>query len=160
MKLRSLVVASCAVLLTTTHAAGAVTAKKPSELRTVRGDSETSAACFATGGFRVDVRQLPDGTTAPFSIPAGFVFVITSWDWQTSPAGSFSGVDLYIATAANTVDTPLSFVSNGRALGVPGFAGGSVTTPDGAVVKAGATLCAAGANHTAVVVRGFLVKDK
>jgi len=150
------------VLSLAASAAAVVAPRKPSELRVARGDTVSSPMCPGGTGRRVDTRQNPDGTTSPFSIPAKSVFVVTSFDWiaATEPGG-LAGVDLFVVDAAGT---SFAFISHARAVATAtvGNGGGTVATPEGAVVKSGSHLCflGTGASLTAVVVRGFLTKDK
>jgi len=74
---------------------------KASDLRTL---TNTGAICPGTSSAQaVDQQQNPDGTIAPFSIPAGSVLVITSYSFaiSTSP-GSTENVGL-LATNGTTV---------------------------------------------------------
>ncbi len=144
-----------------TPAAAVVVPKKPSETRVVMGNSTTSPPCPGSFGLlRVDMQQNPDGTTTPFSVPPKSAFVITSWDFLAGGSVSaLNGVDLVLVDAGGT---SVSYLSIGRSLASStGSAGGTVATPDGAIVRGGANLCfVGGGSLTIVVVRGFMTKDK
>jgi hypothetical protein len=105
-----------------------------------------------------------DGTTAPFSIPAGQVLVITD---LTVYANSKTPGDIVqiqvIAGTAGSSARPI-FIDNVTA-GASGGVGLSATFPTGIVVKSGTSLCPvaidAGVNDFAGgTLRGFLTKDK
>lgn len=140
----------------------------PKRLRDLRVVSGTSGSALCPGDFetrRVDTQQNPDGTTSPFSIPTGSAFVVTSWDWLTQDVESgLAGVDLAIVDATGT---SISVISHARAPttqtpdGGTRAGGGTVATPAGAVVASGSHLCAvANGNGFAVVVRGFIARER
>jgi hypothetical protein len=56
--------------------AAALAPKRASDLRTVTAGKQHG--CPSLFGFAVDTVQNPDGTTAPFVVPPGTVFIITS----------------------------------------------------------------------------------
>jgi len=149
MRVRLLMLAA---LLTAAPAhAGGLAPKKPSDLRTVT----TGLGCPGfSGSVIVDNQQNPDGTQTAFSIPAGSVFVVTSYNFIASagPGLTASG-NLFIPNGVG-----LSIVDVGyAATDTNGLGGVSVTTPNGIVVKSGSVLCA---TETSTVVHGFIAKDK
>lgn len=139
--------------------AGTIGPKKPSSLRTVK----LSAPCTA-------VEQKSDGTTAPFSIPTGMVFIVTSWEWVTGPhidPTAPAGVllqhgDQVVSMGATGVTTNFSVVLDGSGAGIPSAAGGHTVIPSGVAVTGSVPLCIfpMNASTASAVVHGFLSKDK
>ena len=140
-----------------TATAGGLAPSKASQLITV---ASSTSACNISGTFKVNTQQNPDGTTTPFSVPAGLVFVVTSYDWFLASSGSPGATVLLQLTVEAA--TSFSLVSAQiQKTDANGFAGGNVQLPPGFVVKSGANLCAATLGVSpAVVVHGFLAKDK
>ena len=60
--------------------AAALGPKKASDLRTV-SDLAGHLCPNVLLGIALDTVQNPDGTTAPFVVPPGSVFIVTSWEW-------------------------------------------------------------------------------
>ena len=62
-------------------ASSALEAKTASDIVTLRSTNGSEPACPVLG--TLFVQQFPDGTVAPstFSVPAGKVFVVTSFQW-------------------------------------------------------------------------------
>ena len=137
--------------------AGAVAPKKPSDLRTVLG-LPSSVPCPGLSSLRaVDLQQNPDGTTGPFSIPVGNVFIVTSFDTEGSGAvGTGGGAALIISDG--TGGSSLIARCDGVAAS-NGLVSGSCTLPIGVPVKGGSTLCYTPTTSN-VIVRGFMAKDK
>ena len=114
----------------------------------------------------VNLRNLPDGTIAPFTIPAGQVLVVTGIAYSVSGgiANVAKNVSLFTANPPFASVLFLSgLITGDTALGRLG--GGSASIPN-AIVKAGIEICVqaseingAPANVSAVVY-GFLAKDK
>lgn len=133
--------------------------KRASDLRTV--DDRGRHACpNAILGFALDTVQNPDGTTAPFVVPPGNVFIITSWEWiactntpDARPLGLilFADNGLTQANLSVSVGTPISTSSTS-------CSGGAVQTPPGVAVKSGTTLCV-GNTDASIVVHGFITRD-
>jgi len=126
---------------------------KASDLRTL---TNTGAICPGTSSAQaVDQQQNPDGTIAPFSIPAGSVLVITSYSFaiSTSP-GSTENVGLLAINGTTVSGLTQCFAVTDAA----GHAGASCTTPAGIAVKGGSTLCVS--RPSRVFVHGFLANDK
>jgi len=140
--------------LASTVGAAVLAPDKASDRRTL---TNTGAICPGTSSAQaVDQQQNPDGTIAPFSIPAGSVLVITSYSFaiSTSPGSSTENVGL-LATNGTTVSglTQCFAVTDAA-----GHAGASCTTPAGIAVKGGSTLCVS--RPSRVFVNGFLANDK
>jgi hypothetical protein len=137
--------------------AGTVAPSKPSDLRTLVGIFGGGTPCPGSPALRaVDRQQNPNGTTSAFSIPAGRVFVVTSFDVQAANApGTTAEIDLFVSNGTGDA----SFMARcGGLAGNNGSAVAACTIPPGVAVKAGSTLCFLGANS--VTVHGFIAKDK
>src|SRR5262249_17963696 len=105
--------------------------------------------------------QNADGTTSPFVVPPGSVFIVTSWEWVDcagTPAGLLPVVSL---AADNGVTLTRSFLglsagtttsANGRTCYV-----GAVQTPGGVAMNSSAKLCVSDINAS-VVVHGFIAR--
>ena len=141
--------------------AAAQPAPPPSDLVTLRGSPETSPACPFTApvsGFRIDTRELLDGTRPAFTVPAGKALVLTGMDIHVFAGLNFpQGVGLSIEMATGRSVVWVGRVSaDSPALTVP---------LTGAAVPVGAALCflgisfALGQNGT-VLVHGYLTQDR
>ena len=137
-----------------------------SDLVTLLGGAPATGGC--TGVERpVDRRALADGSTGPFTVPAGKVLVLTGVEWFSAGTGPGRSVVLTVLHR-----TPLGaqalFMSH--ALSTPagvGYAGEQSAIPR-VVVKPGVPLCvteridnqpAAGSLPGAVILHGFLTDD-
>jgi hypothetical protein len=113
--------------------------------------------------FAVTSQQKPDGSIGSFSIPVGSVFVITSWEWQTS-GGVSSVATTWSSLFAVEISNGAAWVSNGNGTSdASGNAAGTTLVPSGVAIKSGATLCFRMFNNNtpgAVLVHGFMAKDK
>jgi hypothetical protein len=141
--------------------AAVVAPSKPSEVITLAGDTSTSASCpsGAVIGKMIDKQHNPDGTITTFTVPAGQVFVATSWDWSGTGAASSSIVTglVLIDSTATLLGT---FSQSSASSDSSGLAGGTVVVPSGFVIKSGVSMCYAGGGTRSVVVHGFFTKDK
>ena len=151
-------------LLLATSAAGAVLApKKASDVRTVYGTAAASPACPGTGGWLLldDVSNY-DGTFTPFSIPAGSVFVVTSWEWVVLGATPSATVLAYLAVADGSGGFSV-LAADVATADAGGAAKGQRTMPSGVTIKGGGpSLCYAFVGTIAdqvVLAHGFLAKD-
>jgi hypothetical protein len=107
-----------------------------------------------------------DGTTAPFSIPAGQVLVIT--DLTVFATGKTAGGTVQAQVVVGTAATShFSIVSGNVTANASGGVGFTATFPTGIVVKSGTTICPEAidfGNPTNVAaggeLHGFLTKDK
>ena len=137
--------------------AGVLAPKKPSQSVVLR-TSGVSAPCGGTAlDALVDTEILPDGTTAPFAIPAGMVLVVDGLSWAASSgtAGRLVGILLDFAG-----DLPNAPWNDSALADVLGDAGHDVFVPN-IPIKSGATLCLhTGGTLTRGIVHGFLTKDK
>ena len=159
-----LILVSAAVLavLVSSAAVAELTPSKPSDLVTAYQD--TGPACPGGGlpGARlIESRLLADGTTIPFAIPAGHVFVIT-------------GVEVLLISAPDTSsmvhvgipcgDGCMVYMFN-LGVNVTSFGRGTSTLQltNGVAVKPGVTLCSTGAAREVnafATLRGYFAKDK
>jgi hypothetical protein len=135
---------------------------KPSQVVTLTGAVGVSAACPSgvVAGRMVDTQHNPDGTSVPFNVPVGDVFVVTSWEWSgAGSASSTIGMGLVLVDSAATF---LGTFSKGSAASdSAGFGGGTVVIPSGFVVNSGISMCYAGGGASAsVIVHGFFAKDR
>ena len=114
----------------------------------------------------VNVRNLPDGTTAPFTIPPGQVLVVTGIAYRVSGGLANEAKNVLLFTAKLPFASVLFFsgvITGDTALGRLG--GGSASIPN-AIVKAGTEICVqaseinGAAAEVGAVVYGFLAKDK
>jgi hypothetical protein len=139
--------------------AAALAPKRASDLRTVTASKQHG--CPSLFGFAVDTVQNPDGTTAPFVVPPGNVFIITSWEWIAC-ASTPDGHSLAVRLSADngSLTDPFLSIGTGTASSTSSTncSGGSVQTPPGVAVKSGTTLCIVDPNAT-IVVHGFITRD-
>jgi hypothetical protein len=159
--MRRLASAACIVSVLAGGAlpSGALEAKKPSELVTLR---TSGAACTASPGTRrLDQRVLPDGTTTPFTMPPGRVLVVTGAEWVGDDSDVIESMQLalYVETAA---PLPTPFFVDGVTAGPVSFFFHTSVVPQ-AVVAGPGPLCAFSGlllDTFVVNVHGFLAKDR
>ena len=134
--------------------AGPLGPTKPSQLVSL---TYSGATCSVGGGTKADTRAMGDGSTAPFTIPAGQVLVITGVQWNESGSGTADSSFLYLVGSGGT-----AVVSVGAGLvGTGGYGGGNFGV-SGVVVKPGTDICI-GLNSLSTAyptVQGYLTKDK
>jgi hypothetical protein len=112
-----------------------------------------------TASRLIDTRVLPDGTTTPFIIPAGFVLIITSADFHAEYLPDFNyEFNIFRPNGSSIIHANGKSDVNGRVFG-------EVKIPTGVAIKPGAALCAAAEFFTGRVgafarIDGFLAKDK
>ena len=149
-------------LASTPATVAALAPSKPSQLVTVAAEGSCTALGLTTDRFDTLVKD--DGTTAPFSIPAGQVLVIT--DLTVFAPGKTAGgtvqVQVVVGTAATSHFAIVTANVTANASGGVGFA---ATFPTGIVVKSGASICPVAFDGTSNVaaggsLHGFLTKDK
>jgi hypothetical protein len=140
--------------------AGTLAPAKPSDLVTVFGN--TTAGCPTLfGAFAVTSQQVSDGSPTAFSIPAGQVLVITSWDWKSSGGGAAAAATW--ATLYTVTPSGGARISDGNGTSDgSGSAAGTTIIPSGFAMKSGENLCftTGGSGVGYVLVHGFLTKDK
>ena len=137
--------------------AGPLAPAKASALRTV-GSAQNDCPGF-TGARAIDSTSNTDLTNGSFTVPAGSVFVITSWDWWAQfPGTTLAQAFLLVSNGTNNQTLSISSVPVDA---VSLRAGTSVQTPDGLVVKSGQTACifVGSATTQIAILHGFLAKD-
>jgi hypothetical protein len=117
--------------------------------------SGAACTCAGASGTLIDTIVKPDGTTAPFAIPAKRVLVLDAWSWQSlaGPAGD----TLFFCLGASA--SYVSWTSAAPSLG--GVAFHDSTLPLIAVTS-GVPICVASyvAVPVSVHMHGFLAADK
>jgi hypothetical protein len=148
--------ATVALMLAGPAWAGTVGAKKPSDEVTLK----TGAPCPGFNGLTFDTRLNADGTTSPFTIPAGQVLILDHLSWLTNNAGAAGGieaVDLYLSGSSEILWSVYSVRTTDL------YAAGNPPLPH-IPIKSGSTLCIrpefTSLNAPYVHVHGFLTKDK
>ena len=135
-----------------TAAAGPLAPSKPSQLATlsVITDSLAITPCEmgGTNGLAVDKVLRPDGSSAIFEIPPGYVFIATHVSWLSSATGQI------LVLGPDGGAMPQWLIPAGSQNG------GSYQLPS-LVVASGGTLCASvSAGLGGITVGGYLTKDK
>jgi hypothetical protein len=111
-------------------------------------------------GKPFDLRVLPDGTSAPFTIPEKQVLVIQSVDWtigSTAPGGLTVTPTVSLQTSPTNA---LAIMIGSGATNSDGGASGTVLAPPGVTVRAGPAICFTGADFESAILHGFFAKDK
>lgn len=150
-----LALALCCLVSSSAHA-GVLGPRKPSDLVTLITNGST---CSPISFLRMDTQIHADGTSSPFSIPAGEVLVLTGVDWDEG--GASGGVD-NLVLALLGADYSVAAISTGP-IGANGY-GGASTPLSGIVVKPGTSICVTlnspNTFNSYPVVHGFLTADK
>ncbi len=127
---------------------------RPSQIVTLARSNTTCA----TAGFIRMIEKLPDGTTAgaDFDVPAGQVFVVTSFQWfvLASNSSRYHFVTLIRETkgAGTVADGAFSMaLADGS-----GDAGATMNMTTGFVVDSSAVLCYNGSN---ILLQGYFASD-
>ena len=134
--------------------ASALEPKKPSQLVTL----EANDPCDQGKGQIYDLRVLPDGSTAPFTIPQGQVLVVTRWMFDFYGGSSGAGAFAYLKIEGG------DGLGRARFLYDPQGNGGGTLELSG-VVGAGQTLCGThsdvpGVGSLGGFIEGYLTKAK
>ena len=127
--------------------AGILAPKKASDLVTL---TPSGAGCVSALGVLLDTRVAADGTTAPFTVPAGQVLVLTGMEAIHIFA---TGIEY----AALITDTPTQVLIFDTAIADNNDVA-NVSIPD-VPVKVGLCLQVGGSGEGAIV-HGFLAKDQ
>jgi hypothetical protein len=142
------------ILAATSASAAPLAPRRPSDVVTLRS---SGAACALHASTRMlDLRVLPDGTTAPFALAEKQVLVVTGVDWAVEGAPVDDQIQLFLYVDASVVVPLLS--DRGDAAGAQIIRSTSISP----IVVAG-TLCAASTSVVTSVgatVHGFLAKDR
>ena len=151
---RSALVALGFLLSTCLSAAEALEPAKASELVTATASGSTTCPIF-------DRRVLSTGVTQNnFSIPSGFVLVITAFEWQVSGAAAGEGT---VALKVETTSTSATVATSTARIDAAGNGGANVQFPNGIAVKRGRMICLDPAfTFTSLVgtVHGFFAVDQ
>jgi hypothetical protein len=143
------------VLFAAVSASAAVLApRRPSDVVTLRS---SGAACgFHASTRLLDLRVLPDGTTAPFALGEKQVLVVTGVDWAVEGAPVDEQIQLFLYVDAS-VPVPL-LSDRGDAQGSQVLRSTSISP----IVVAGPLCAGSGSVVTSVgaTVHGFLAKDR
>jgi len=134
--------------------ASALEAKKPSQLVTLEANDQ----CDLNRGQIYNLRVLPDGSTAAFTIPEGKVLVVTRWMFRFGGGTPGNGAFAYlrIEGGAGIGQGPFVYDAQGRAVG---------SFELSAVVGAGTQLCGTNSDLAGVVslggfLEGYLTKAR
>lgn len=134
--------------------ASAVEAKKPSQLVTLEANDQ----CDSNRGQIYNLRVLPDGSTAPFTIPEGKVLVVTRWMFRFGGGtpGNAELAFLRIEGGSGIGQGPFVYDAQGRAVG---------SFELSAVVGAGTQLCGTNSDLPGVdslggFLEGYLTKAR
>ena len=137
-----------------------------SDLVTLLGGAPATSGCSAAER-PIDRRTLADGSTGPFTVPAGKVLVLTGVEWFSTETGTGRSV---LLTVLHRTPLGAQALFTSHALSTPtgaGYAGAQSTIPR-VVVKPGVPLCvtqhidnqpAGGSLPGSVILHGFLTDD-
>jgi len=134
--------------------------KRASDLRTL-STSRRGCPNLAVG-LALDTVQNPDGTTAPFVMPPGTVFIVTSWEWVDCTGTADNRPAVVLLFANTDLNGSLLSLSSGTTTSTSSenCSASVVQTPGGVAVKSGTTLCFSDGNTNAsVLVHGFIARD-
>lgn len=118
-----------------------------------------------SGSRLINSRILADGSTTPFSIPAGMVLVITYADFYAEQGVADHNYEFAVFQVNSNGNNPTILHAHGRADGF-GQVTAEVSIPNGVAVKPGPSLCALAGNLVTgsipsfVRLDGFFTKDK
>jgi hypothetical protein len=138
----------------------------PSDLVTLVSDA---TLCPSGNSNRLGLRVFPDGSEAPFSIPAGLVLIITDWQWGpvfTREANHWEIAELTLETPQRSVATVA--VSGNTTPGAQAtsnsnqFTGSNPSVHGMIAVKPGVTVCMSSSSdvRARAIVHGFLMQDR
>jgi hypothetical protein len=114
--------------------------------------------CVANG-FTVERQIGPDGVIVPFSLPAGYAFMVTGIDYAANSVATGQRTGVVLRTVTSGIVLAEGYTVN---VGAPGSTAGTIalSTP----MRVTSTLCASpGLNQeepaSRIFVRGFIVAD-
>jgi len=135
---------------------------KPSKLRTVLTETTPCSGGFS-GARRIDSRLTPKGNRTTFSIPAGYVFVITNVDFHLTSSGASRNIKMRLGVPCGSgCMKPIfdAFVLTDAS----GIGGANVSIGNGIAIRPGVEMCVADVNFSSVnafaTVHGYLAKDE
>lgn len=138
-------------------------ARNASGLVTLIADSSTPVCPATSVPHTFGDRLLPNGTRVPFTIPAGQVLVITSYDWVIEGSTQINGT-VWTTVALFDGTSYVSALSSGAAADSIGRAAGNTAVPNGVVVKPGTVMCfnfVGGADPPSFArIHGFFADDR
>lgn len=164
---RQIVFGLCVLVLSSSGILADVLPAKPSAtvvlIPTTIDEDEEPQTCWFTGEV-VNVQLQPDGTPAPFSIPAGHAFMITGVDFVNGNSNGGVPTGDRIGYLLRTVDGGLVIAEGyARNTGLPGPVSGStsLSTP----MRVTSALCldrtvGSVTGGTRTWIRGFLIQNK
>jgi hypothetical protein len=143
------------------------TLPRPSQLVTLIADGTTPICPGTSVPHAFNDRLLPNGGRAPFTIPAGKVLVLTSYDWViegSSQPNNTVWTTVALASASGSGYVYVSAFASGAMADSIGRAAGYRVVPSGVPVRPGTTMCfnfVGGANAMSSFARihGFLADD-
>jgi hypothetical protein len=160
---------SALLVLGLTTGASALEPAKPSDIVRVSATSFCPYGPFGPSnpGEAFDSLEKPDGTVGPFAIPAGTVLVVTAIEIHGNSASAGDLIQLQARVGGTPVVNGFLAIQNVTA-GPSGGYSMFQTFPTGAVVRAGAVVCAVAFNFTSPgtgpnasgILHGFLIADK
>jgi len=106
-------------------------------------------------------RNLPDGSSVPFTIPNGQVLIVTDVDWTAnSGAGNLPRTEQAILLLVT--NTSITGLGENVATGITQAVGGSFHFTNGVVVAPNTSLCIGltSNNTVAAFLQGYLASDK
>jgi hypothetical protein len=151
-------------LLAPPASGGPLVPTRASQVVVLSPSAVDDSACGADA-YPVDTMRTSDGQLAPFAIPAKQVFVVTSVDvfGSADEPNRRYHFNLTLDSSA-TIPGGSLVVGDAGLTDAAGNYAGSVTVPSGAIVPAGALLCAQidgpSEEPTFMRVHGFFAKDK
>lgn len=160
---RLLMIGAVAAIATTAAfpdraSAGVLAPGKPSELVTL--EPGALGSCPDGSGFAMNLRVNSDGTSSAFSIPLGYVLVITGMDWSRCVPANPSLLLSLVPYHTSGVGSPSNFAFLFSVAGPNGCAGGNVEL-SGVAVKSGRTVCVpSDAGSSQHRVHGYLTRDR
>jgi hypothetical protein len=136
---------------------------RPSQLVTLIADGTTPICPATTVPHAFSDRLLPDGGRAPFTIPAGKVLVLTSYDWVIEGSSQANNT-VWTSVALSSGSAYVNAFAAGAMADSIGRAAGYTVVPSGVAVRPGTTMCfnfVGGANATSSFgrIHGFLADD-
>ena len=143
--------------------ADALDPRVASELVTLIADSTTPTCPATSDPHTFNDRLLPDGSRSAFVVPAGRVFVVTSYDWVIEGSSQANNT-VWTGVALFNGSGYVHAVTSGAAADSIGRAAGGAVVPSGIAVRPGTALCfnyvgGAGTASSARV-HGFLADDR
>lgn len=136
--------------------AGVLAPTKASQSVVLRTSGVSAPCGGGTLNAVIDTRIMPDGSTAPFTIPLGQVLVVDGLSWAASSGTADRLIGILIDIGGDLPNAPWNDSAISDSLG---DAGHDVFVPN-IPIKSGATPCLhTGGTLTRGIVHGFLTRD-